>query len=202
MNYFDPSALSPLAKQVPGFPDLRGGVVFVGVNGVSRHQYPYDNNNFAPRFGFAYQMNSKTVIRAGYGHSFGPSLQAAQGTVGPFGFRVENTWVGSLDGITPYNLLRNPYPQGFAPPPGSSQGLLMQAGANLEAVLQNQVSPHAMQWNFTIQRELPGEILFETAYVGTRGLQLSRGGEGALNMNQLRPELMSLGSRLNELVDN
>jgi hypothetical protein len=202
MNYFDPSAPSPLARVVPGFPDLRGGVVFVGVDGRSRHQYPYDKNNFAPRFGFAYQLTPKTVLRGGYGHSFGPSLQAAQGTVGPYGFRTESTWVGSVDGITPLNLLSNPYPQGFTAPPGSSEGLLTQVGSNLEGVLRDQVTPWAMQWNFTIQRELPGEILIETAYVGTRGLQLSRGGEGARNLNQLQPEMMSLGSRLNEQVDN
>ena len=176
--------------------------MFVGVDGRSRHQYPYDRNNFGPRFGLAYQLSPKTVVRAGYGHFFGPSLVAAQGTVGPYGFRTESTWVGSLDGITPLNLLSSPYPQGFAPPPGSSQGLLTQVGSNLEGVLRNQVTPWAMQWNFTVQRELPGQILLETAYVGNRGLQLSRGGEGALNINQLQASQMSLGAKLNEQVDN
>lgn len=202
MNYFDPLAPSPLARQVPGFADLKGGVVFVGVDGNSRHQYPVDRNNLAPRIGFAYQANARTVIRGGYAQTFGPSLQAAQGTVGPYGFRTESTWVGSLDGITPLNLLRNPYPQGFAPPPGSSQGLLTQVGSLLEGVLRDQVSPWAMQWNFTVQRELPGQTLLETSYVSTHGLQLTRGGEGALNLNQLQPSQMALGSRLNELVDN
>jgi len=36
-----------------------------------------------------------------------------------------------------------------------------------------------MQWNFNVQRNLPGEILLETAYVGSRGLQLSTHDEGA-----------------------
>jgi hypothetical protein len=202
MNWFDPYAPSPLAGKVPGYPNLAGGVVFVGVDDNPRSQYNWDRNNWAPRVGFAYQADSKTVIRGGYGHVFGPSNQAAQGTVGPFGFRTENPWVTSLDGITPFNLLRNPYPQGFAPPPGSSQGLLTQAGANLQAVLQNTLTPWTMQWNFNVQRELPGGVLLEVAYVGTRGLQLSLDGEGGFDLNQLPASAMALGPRLNEQVPN
>ncbi len=199
MNYFDPSAPSPLASVVPG---LTGGVVFVGVDGNSRHQYLLDTNNFGPRLGLAYQLTSKTVIRAAYGHIFGTSPQASQGTVGPFGFRTETPWVSSLDGITPYNLFSNPYPQGFTAPPGSSQGLLTQVGANLQAPLQDTVVPWTMQWNFNIQRELPSQTLIELAYVGTRGLQLARGTESGMNINQLDPQYMALGSKLNDLVVN
>lgn len=199
MNYFDPTAPSPLAKVAPG---LTGGVVFVGVGGNSRYQYHLDTNNLGPRLGLAYQLDSKTVIRAAYGHIFGTSPQSSQGTVGPFGFRTENQWISTLDGITPYNLLSNPYPQGFQPPPGSSQGLLTQAGANLQAPLQDTVTPWMMQWNFNVQRNLPANILLEAAYVGTRGLQLAHGTESGMNLNQLDPQYMKLGSKLNDLVDN
>ncbi|MBI3280764.1 MAG: TonB-dependent receptor [Acidobacteria bacterium] len=202
MNYLDPFARNPLADTVPEFPDLRGGVVFVGVGGQSRHQYDWDTNNLAPRVGLAYQLTSKTVIRAAYGHVFGPSNQGAQGTVGPFGFRVEYPWLTTLDGITPYNVLRNPYPQGFREPPGAAEGLLTQAGANLQAVLPDTVTPWAMQWNFTVQQELPAQILMEVAYVGTRGLQLARGGESGFTINQLTTDKLALGSRLNDRVPN
>ena len=202
MNYFEPSAPSPLARSVPQFPDLRGGVVFVGVDGRSRHQYHWDANNFAPRFGLAYQLTRRTVIRSAYAHIFGPSPQQAHGTVGPMGFRTENLWVTTLDGITPYNVLANPYPQGFKPPPGAAEGLLTQTGSTLQAPLQGTITPYSMQWNFSIQRDLPGQVMLEAAYVGTRGLQLSRNAESGLSLNQLRPEQMALGSRLNDLVDN
>jgi hypothetical protein len=202
MNYFDPDARSPLAERVPAFPDLRGGVVFVGVDGRSRYQYNWDTNNIAPRFGLSYQMNDKTVVRAGYSHIFGPSNQGAQGTVGPFGFRTENLWVTSIDGITPLNTLQNPYPNGFLPSPGSSQGLLTQAGANLQAPLQDTPSPWAIQYNLNVQRELPWSTFVEVAYVGTRGYDLSMVGEGGMSLNQLDPQHMSLGSALNQQVPN
>lgn len=201
MNYFDPDARSPLAD-VPGFANLKGGVVFVGVNGRSRYQYRWDTNNIAPRLGLSYQVNQKTVVRAGYSHVFGPSNQAAQGTVGPFGFRTENLWVTTIDGITPLNTLRNPFPNGFTASPGASQGLLTQAGANLQAPLQDTPSPWAIQYNINLQRELPWSSFVEVAYVGTRGYDLSRVGESGLSLNQLDPQFMTLGSQLNQQVSN
>lgn len=201
-NWFEPHAVSPLSGKVPGVGELRGGVRFVGVDGNPRTQFNKDLNNLAPRFGFAYQADRKTVVRAAYGHFFGPSRQAAQGTVGPFGFRVEHPWVSTVDGITPFNRLANPYPEGFRAVPGSSDGLLTQAGANLQAFLQDSPSPWNMMWNFTLQRELPGEVLLESAYVGNRGLYLSRSGEGGLDLNQLDPRHLAMGSALNQRVPN
>jgi hypothetical protein len=187
---------------VPGFADLRGGVVFVGVDGRSRYQYNWDTNNIAPRLGLSYKMNEQTVVRAGYSHIFGPSNQGAQGTVGPFGFRTENLWVTTIDGITPHNLLRDPFPNGFVPSPGASQGLLTQAGANLQAPLQDTPSPWTIQYNVNVQRELPWDLFLEVGYVGTRGYDLSRVGESGLSLNQLDPQYMSLGSQLNQQVPN
>jgi hypothetical protein len=174
MNYFDPDARSPLADRVPGFSNLKGGVVFVGVDCRSRYKYHRDTKNIAPRLGLSYQVNQKTVVRAGYSHIFGPSNQAAQGTVGPFGFRTENLWVTSIDGITPLNTLKNPYPNGFLPSPGASQGLLTQVGANLHAPLQDTPSPWMIQYNINLQRELPWSSFVEIADVGTRGYDLSQ----------------------------
>lgn len=201
-NWFEPYAVSPLSGKVPGFGEIYGGVRFVGVDGNPRTQFNKDLNNLAPRIGFAYQANSKTVVRAAYGHFFGPSRQAAQGTVGPFGFRVEYPWVTTVDGITPFNRLSNPYPEGFRDVPGSSDGLLTQAGANLQAFVQDSPSPWNMMWNFTIQRELPGDVLLESAYVGNRGLYLSRSGEGGMELNQLDPKYLAMGSALNQRVEN
>src|SRR5262249_50685277 len=155
-NWFDPSARSPLAS-TPGYSNLTGGVIFVGVDGNPRRQYDGDYNNVAPRLGLAYQLNQKTVIRAGFGQLFGPTSMAAQGTVGPYGFRNDYLWVTSLDnGLTPQNYLRNPFPNGFRALPGSADGLLTGVGGTLEAPLRNTVTPYTLQWNLTVQRELPG----------------------------------------------
>jgi hypothetical protein len=202
MSWFDPSLRSPLATRVPGFSNLQGGLRFVGVDGNKRSQYNGDWNNIAPRLGLAYRLNSKTAIRAAFAQLFGPSTLAAQGTVGPYGFRVETPWVATLDGITPLNPLSNPFPGGFPPVPGSSRGALTAIGSNIDAPLANTVTPYTIQYNFMIQRELPGNILLEFGYVGNRGRQWSRGGEGGFTLNQVDPVHLSLGAGLQQLVDN
>ncbi len=202
MNYFDPAVKSPLAATVPGYSSLTGGLVFVGTGGQSRYQYNTDKNNLAPRFGFAYQLNEKTVVRGGIGNIYGVSPQEATGTVGPFGFRVQNDWVGTLDGITPYNTLSNPYPQGFVPPAGAKAGLLTQVGNTIQSPLRDTITPYSTQWSFNVQRELPARFVVEVGYVGNRGLQLMRNDESGLDLNQLDPKYMALGSKLNELVPN
>ena len=202
MNWFDQSIPSPLAS-TPGYSNMTGGVIFVRVDGNPRKQYDGDYNNFAPRIGLAYQVNSKTVIRAGFAQLFGPTSMAAQGTVGPYGFRNDYTWVTSLDnGLTPQNYLGNPFPNGFRALPGAADGLLTGTGGTLEAPLRNTVTPYTMQWNLTVQRELPGRVLFEAGYIGNGGRQQSRGGEGGFTLNQLDARYLALGTQLNQTVPN
>ena len=100
------------------------------MNGRSRSFYDPDNDNVAPRFGFAYAVNSKTVVRGGFGIFYGPVQGGAvNGTSTPItGFGASTAWVGSIDGITPTNPLSNPYPEGFVRAPGSQLGLLSQVG--------------------------------------------------------------------------
>ncbi|HET8549457.1 MAG TPA: hypothetical protein VFL57_15700, partial [Bryobacteraceae bacterium] len=198
-NYFDPNAPTPAAQAIPG---LTGGLVFVGVDGRPRTQFPADTNNWAPRFGLSWQLLPKTVFRAGYAILYGPSQQAAAGTIGTMGFRTDNTWVATLDGITPNTYLRDPYPNGFAPTLGSQLGTMTQFGNRIEATTRDIVSPHSQQLNVNIQRDLPGNTVLEVAYVMTRGFHLHRNDEGGLSLNQLDPKHMALGSRLIEQVDN
>jgi hypothetical protein len=201
INYFDPTAPSPLA-QASGITGLQGGLVFVGVNGRDRHQTNYDTNNFAPRFGLAYAVDPKTVIHAAFGIVYGPSPQAAAGTVGPFGFRVQNTWVSTLDNITPYYTLDNPFPSGFQAAPGASQGLATGAGGQIEGFLRNTVTPYAEQYLFNIDRELPGNSHLQLGYAGNHGLKLQQSREGGIDFDQLPTSALSLGSKLNDLVPN
>ncbi|MCC7044188.1 MAG: TonB-dependent receptor, partial [Acidobacteria bacterium] len=202
MSWFDPAARSPLAGVVAAFPDLRGGLQFVGVDGHPRTQYRGDWNNLAPRVGAVYRLSDRTVIRGALGRFFGPGPFAAQGTVGALGFRVETPWVYTLDGLTPYRYLRDPYPDGFPPVPGASEGLLTGLGVRLEAPLSATRTPNTWQWHVTVQRELPGRLILEAAYVGNRGRDLSLGGESGYTLNQLDPAYQSLGVALNQLVPN
>ena len=66
---FNFTALSPV--QVPGL-NLVGGLFYPAVNGVPRGQFDADQKDFAPRFGFAWSVDARTVLRGGYGLFFAP----------------------------------------------------------------------------------------------------------------------------------
>jgi hypothetical protein len=51
----------------PYLPQLKGGLLFAGVDGVSRRSTNVDKWNVQPRFGAAYQLTSKLVLRGGWG---------------------------------------------------------------------------------------------------------------------------------------
>ncbi|MBI2690202.1 MAG: TonB-dependent receptor [Acidobacteria bacterium] len=185
---------STSALQVPGFA-LRGGLTFPGVNGQSRNLFNGDRNNFAPRLGFAYSMNRNTVLRGGYGIFTAPLTGSGQASDG---FRARNDWVTSLDGVTPLNPLSNPFPNGFTLPTGNTAGLATLLGQGVSGNDRGMRLPYAQQWNLDLQRTLPGNLLIDAAYAGSRGVHLF----GNLNMNQLPNDRLALGDALRENVSN
>lgn len=52
-----------------------GGIQFAGENGQPSNAYDTDFSNVAPRIGFAYQINPKTVIRGSYGLMYSIGLE-------------------------------------------------------------------------------------------------------------------------------
>ncbi len=80
LNHFDLQAPSPLAGKVPGFDNLKGAWVFQDKD--HRRQVPTDLNNWGPRVGFAYQINSKTVFRSAYGILYSGSALDGGGYLG------------------------------------------------------------------------------------------------------------------------
>jgi hypothetical protein len=202
INVFDPNVPSPLAGPA-GLPNLKGGLVFAGVNGVSAQQFDADRNNFAPRFGFAYQAFRNTVIRGGGGIFYAPSLRAAGGTVGNFGYRSDTQFISAPDGVTPVTYLRDPFPDGLTPVVGSSQGLLTAVGSTISASQKgDNVVPYTENWSFNIQQQFRGNLLVEAGYVGSHGLHLTQTGEGTANLNQLTSDQLKLGTALQTQVRN
>ncbi len=202
VNVFDPLVASPLAGP-SGLSGLTGGLQFAGVGGFSRQQFDTDKNNIAPRFGFAYQPLKNTVIRGGGGIFFAPSLRAAGGTVGNFGYRSDTSFIASADGVTPLNYLSNPFPDGLTPVVGNTQGLLTAVGSSISASLKgDSVVPYSENWSFNVQQQIPGNMMIEAGYVGSHGLHLTQTGEGTANLNQLTAQQLTLGSGLQTQVKN
>src|SRR5690606_890289 len=71
-------------------------------------------------------------------------------------------------------------------------------GQNVSFFNRDNITPYSAQWNFNIQTQLPGRVLLETGYVGTRGLKMAAN----QTYNQLPDEVLSLKDGLRTTVPN
>jgi TonB dependent receptor len=193
---------TPSPLQVPGL-KLNGGLLYAGVNGQPRALYDPDWKQWAPRIGVAYSMNSKTVLRAGYSLSFLPLV----GNVYATGYSNTTSMVTTQDGITPKDLLRNPFPTGQLPAIGNSQGLATLVGQNISFVDPSDRTPQFHNWHFDIQREIAPRTVVTVSYVGSRAWDLSAAPTDFTtaineNVNQVHPQYLSLGTALLAPVAN
>ena len=119
--------------------------------------------NLDPRIGLAWDpfKGHKTSIRAGFGIFHEP---VAPRTYAPAFYLAPPS--GSTILIAP--RLSNPY--GIGLPPGSVFSPNYAAFAGLD--YRTDTSPYVMQYNLTIQRELPGSFIASVGYVGSSGVHL------------------------------
>jgi hypothetical protein len=198
LSYFDITAPSPIAGKVPGFPNLLGAMNFVSPQ--NRRQTPTDLNNWGPRFGFAYQINQKTVFRGAYAILYSPSVLQASGTSGSSGtqgFQSSTGLINSFDGgVTPAAFLRNPFPNGFNLPEGAAGGAATQLGLGIgDSFFNDFVNPIIQQWNGTLQRDFGAGFVVELGYLGSKGNHLIDG-ESNMTFNQLPASFFALGNQL------
>lgn len=195
----DLNVRNPLSDKV-GL-NLLGGYLFAGDDqSLGRRGVRTIEHKFNPRIGIAYQLNPKTVIRTGYGIFYGVPKFAATDRWTGAPYASTTPWVPTIDTITPTELLRDPFKQGFVLPTGRSQGLLSGVGFALSSAWPDEMrTPYNQQWNFTIQRHLTSDMMIEVAYAGNKGThnELAQGDQAQLPPNLLRPE-----NRLFDLVPN
>ncbi len=194
--FLDLNSPSPLRQKVPGYPNLAGGVGFVGVNGTGRRTQLTDKNNFDPRIGLAWQLDTNTVIRSGFGifhHPLVPNTDLAQGFN-----RTTTSLVAGADTVTPLFNLSNPFPDGLLQPTGNTLGLNTLLGQGISGPLRQQRLPYQSQWSIDIQRQLPWSLLIEAGYAGNSAVALPSG----VNYDQLPDALLSQGTALVQTVPN
>jgi hypothetical protein len=200
---FDRNADFPV--QVPGL-SLKGGLMYAGQNGYPTQQGK-PLNGAAPRGGFAWSLTSKDVIRGGYGFYWAPTQFAGVGetAMGRLGYTATTTYLSSTDGNrTPTNTLGNPFPAGITPPQGNSKGLATGAGGVIDFVDQSSRPGQVHQYSVDYTRELAGGIAVSIGYSGSGSEHMPVGGtvDATVNINQLDPKYLSLGSALLDLVPN
>jgi hypothetical protein len=179
-----------------GFADLNTGEIEVAGEG------PYDTANnvaknwktIAPRIGLAYQLNPKTVIRAGYGRDY---------DIGVFGtifghVQTQNLPVLANQNLTSsgldtaaFNLAVGPTP--FVFPAIPANGLIpIPVGDSVKIRDNPNIFPTVDAWNIAVQHQLTNSASVTVAYVGNKGTHTFSGDGQTVNPNEALPCLGGL----------
>ncbi len=207
MSYWNPNATN---LTVQGCSGIAGspcpGDVFLVKTGVNdtRNNLPLSKKQFAPRVGFAYSLNQKTVIRGGYGifwipnyveFNINPNNDRINLVTTPFvastgsGFVPSSTINGSNCTVSSDSITCTQ-----AGPFGAA-GIGLPAGRNInpsaffaglpidEAPYTRQKFGYVQQWNLDLQRQLPAGFFADVAYAASKGAHLP--GPTDLQINQI-----------------
>src|SRR5215831_1368837 len=184
MTYFSP--LSESGDRIANFDFTTLKLIFPNQNGIDNVVgVDKDRKDFSPRFGFAAQVNQKTVVRGGFGINYTPLLQ---GTPGSFRNPPHvSTLSITPTNITPINSLSDPVSPLIPIDPVNLSGPLL-------AVSRNYLTPYVEQLNFTVERQLPGRLVLTTSYVGSLGRRQS-GSNASVDLNGAAPGAANVQTR-------
>ena len=177
-NAGQPTTPNPNATYVG--PNYINGMIFGNPSAANNNQAsPYGNkvgsaakNNFAPRFGFAYDLfgDGKTALRGGYGWAFDDAEVSY----------YETTIFDNPPAVASYSqtnaVLDDPTGGATSLTPSKTPG-------RLQALPLNYKTPYTQQYSLDIQQELAPTFLLDVGYFGSHGTHLL----GILEINQPAP---------------
>jgi len=187
---FDPFLPSPTGRL--------GGIRRPGQDGNSRAIVEPDHDNIAPRFGFAFQVNPKFVVRGGYGIFYSQREQNDEVTVIAdtlFNQHVITTpVVNPQTTIAPPIRINSPLAVESSIDPFFSRytaqrPLGAESGSANGADIHNSRFPMLQQFNLSLQYEFVPGLLVEADYAGARGIRWVQ----RIDINQIRFEDVLLG---------
>lgn len=178
------------------FPTAPVGLVFPGDAGCSHSGIYTGYTHFAPRLGLAWAPHAsgmlsrltgdqgKFSIRAGAGIYYNQveeelSLQNltappfSQSSGGATDIGLSPSFANPFTDIAGRGALANKFP--FTPPAaGSAVNFTQFAPMSLNVLDPRFAVPYSVNYNLTIQRELPGQMILSVGYVGSQGRHLER----------------------------
>ena len=170
MSWFKDTIPNPHGRAADyphGFDPDTGLLEFAVLGQIDPRVIEPDSDNFAPRFGLAWQLDDKTVIRAGAGAYFSDMqlIELQFSAVGP-------PFTNSVDAINTGKLIPefipgvNIFPVIPLPPIDENFASNLPAGLTPFTLQEEGRTPYVQQWNFSLQRTFSGNQLFELSYLG------------------------------------
>ncbi|HEY1216447.1 MAG TPA: TonB-dependent receptor, partial [Bryobacteraceae bacterium] len=131
-----------------------------------------DYKDFGPRFGFAYSLTPKTVVRGGYGISYsffnrpGSAQEGINSPAAIFGIVSQSIPAG---GTVPATFLttKNSFTTGINNPANFNP-----ITSNIDYIPADTRWPYIQSWLFSIQHEIARNTVLELAYNGNHSLRL------------------------------
>ena len=168
---FSPTIPNPNAGGHPG-----GSIFEATCKCTFADVYPYA---IGPRIGVAYQINSKTVLRGGFGVVYNATGTAAGSTSNSANAGTPNfdQWVSQFQDGIPASV--QPQWPVYDPGIGLANNAIGAAPTNLD---RNAGRPaRQLQWSIGLQRELNRNLVVEASYVANRGVWWSAAGLAPVN---------------------
>jgi Carboxypeptidase regulatory-like domain len=167
---------------------------YLGQNGNSRSARELHYDNVAPRIGFSFLADQKTVVRAGFGIVFiDQSGITTPFTTPQFPF-IQNVQQKTQDSVNAaFGLSGGP---SVAPIPFTPDAGL---GQSVYTAKKTAGSGYVQQWNVAVQRAITNNMSAEIAYVGSHIVHV---GIPDSNLNQLTTAQLAQGASLLTQVTN
>jgi hypothetical protein len=190
---------------IPGVVNLTGNLLGTTNFPTSGNRnIPVDRNNVAPRLGFAYTLDNKTVVRGGAGIYYGMSVAT--------NFQFTGTAFGNSHPILftkdnfqkQFATLANPFPNQYAPPQGTKYGGLALWGFPNNNSLDTSEGRNAeiYQWNLGVQHLFAGNITIGIDYSASRSTHLPYSSfSGTANRNYIPSNLREQISAAQHALD-
>ncbi len=171
-EYIIPASRKGDPPLAPGFPQLlaQDGINLVYSNAYGSGLSKVQENNFAPRFGFAYQLTPKFVVRGGYGIYYGafenrggsPSL----GYNYPFQYSFSFPDANAESPVVFPNGTTATLENGLSSVP-LNPASVNASGLDLRGIQLNYKTPYVQSYNFTLQYQLSSVDSIEAGYVAS-----------------------------------
>ncbi len=191
---FNPTAIDPVGNLL--------GAMQYACKGYGKTFLNSEYTDFAPRIGLAWDPrgDGKMAIRAGFGMFYAGDFNTSFfGNLAGFGSTTTSYSAPGGNANLPAFQLSQGFPTPLTQPLGSAlgPGYLLGQGVNYDQP--GQRVPMSQQWNFSIQKQIPGGWVIDASYTGNRGTHLVAGSYG---LDQVPDQYLSLGTALQNPVPN